>query len=113
MSTLKEETGGEQLRREGNEGAFHIHVGLGRGLHEWDLELGGELLALLRVNDLHKEEMFQHQMSHHQSGQSEREADPLVIHVALVSDQDFVDTLACVLLYVANPSSDGCKERGG
>lgn len=67
------------------EGLVDVDVALGRDLEEGDAQLAGELLALLRGNDT------------------------LLLPVALVADQDLVDTLGRVLLHVGEPCSDVVK----
>jgi hypothetical protein len=73
---------------EGVEGLVDVDVALGRDLEEGYAELVGEGLALLGRDD------------------------PLLVPVALVSDQDLVDALSRVLLDVCEPGADVCgRER--
>lgn len=72
------------VRGEGEEGLFHVDVGLGADLHEGDAELVGERLALLR---------------RHRA---------LLLPVAFVADEDLVDALGGVLLDVGKPGADVC-----
>ena len=64
------------------EGLVDVDVGLGRDLEEWDAELLGERLALLRRDDA------------------------LLFPVALVADEDLVNALGGVLFYVGEPCAD-------
>jgi hypothetical protein len=60
----------------------NVDVALGRDLEEWDAKFIGERLALFCADD------------------------SLLFPVALVADQDLVDTFGGVLFYVLEPSAD-------
>lgn len=73
------------IAREVEEGLFDIDVRLGRDFHEGDAKFIGEGLALLDGNSA------------------------LLLPVALVADEDFVDAFGGVLLDVGEPRPDVCS----
>lgn len=68
--------------REGVEGLVDVDVALGRDLEEGDAQLVRQRLSLFCADR------------------------PLLLPVALVADQDLVDALGGVLLYVCEPGAD-------
>lgn len=73
------------VRGEIVEGLVDVDVALGRDLEEGDAQLLGQGLALLGRDGA------------------------LLLPVALVADQDLVDALGGVLLYVCEPGADVCS----
>jgi hypothetical protein len=73
---------GFDIRRERVKGLVDVDVALRRDLEEWDTELVRKRLSLLCGNSA------------------------LLFPVALVADEDLVDALGGVLLYVGEPCAD-------